>query len=44
VADGFYAACEQGWQTTFAGIRRFLAHSGRPNTPLQPTSGARPSG
>lgn len=45
-ADGFYAACEQGWQTTFAGIRRLLAQSvnGRPNTPLQPTSGARPSG
>jgi uncharacterized protein YndB with AHSA1/START domain len=23
-ADAFYAACEKGWQDTFAGIRRFL--------------------
>ncbi len=24
-ADAFYAACEQGWRDTFAGIRRYLA-------------------
>lgn len=24
-ADDFYAACEQGWQDTFAGIRRFMS-------------------
>jgi uncharacterized protein YndB with AHSA1/START domain len=23
-ADGFYAACDDGWRATFAGIRRFL--------------------
>ena len=25
IADEFYAACEQGWRDTFAGIRRFLS-------------------
>jgi uncharacterized protein YndB with AHSA1/START domain len=27
-ADAFYAACQRGWQDTFAGIRGFLAGSG----------------
>ncbi len=42
-ADEFYIACAQGWLATFAGIRRFLARGGQPDTPRQPTSGARPS-
>lgn len=25
VADGFYAACQQGWEATFDGIQRFVA-------------------
>lgn len=29
-ADGFYAACGQGWRATFAGIRRFLGESESP--------------
>lgn len=27
-ADAFYAACEQGWRDTFAGIRKFLTDQG----------------
>ena len=25
-SDGFFAACQQGWQDTFDGIRAFLSH------------------
>lgn len=34
-ADAFYAACEQGWRDTFAGIRRFVSGPARPNEPLE---------
>ena len=26
-ADDYFAACQQGWENTFAGIRQFLASS-----------------
>jgi uncharacterized protein YndB with AHSA1/START domain len=26
VADSYYAGCETGWRSTFAGIRRYLEH------------------
>jgi hypothetical protein len=31
-AREFHAACQQGWQNTFAGIRRFLTEGEGPGT------------
>ena len=32
-ADEYYAACQEGWLRTFAGIRRFLAEQGNSQGP-----------